>query len=131
MNGIYVRRGLIVVNRSEDHSIAVSCEIKHTVSGYKNRFIATSSFKSRFFLTFNIIKFKISPKFVIFSLVDGLTLIVEIPDVSSYKSSMIKLRTDIISCPYINRRRRGGLVVSAQDSGSSGPGSSPGRGTAL
>ena len=32
---------------------------------------------------------------------------------------------------YVVVGRRGGLVVSALDSGSSGPGSSPGRGTAL
>ena len=37
-------------------------------------------------------------------------------------------RSDIISSPNIMSRRRGGLMVSALDSGASAPGSSPGLG---
>ena len=37
----------------------------------------------------------------------------------------------ILSTPILKRGRRGGLMVSALDSGSDGPGSSPGRGTSL
>ena len=38
---------------------------------------------------------------------------------------------DIFFSIVMSRGRRGGLMVSALDSGSGGPGSSPGRGTAL
>ena len=46
---------------------------------------------------------------------------------SSAHDSTLKIEV-ILSLLHITRERRGGLMVSALVSGSSGPGSSPGRG---